>query len=67
MVEMPSIDSRTKDVLLASRVTRRISDLVRTMADKEGLHVSEWIRLLIVNELNRERTKSHNIDIILPV
>ena len=40
-----------KSVLIATRVTPRIEKLVKQMAYREGLYVSEWIRKIIVNEL----------------
>jgi hypothetical protein len=52
---MEATASQSKDVLLATRVTPHIRDLVQTMATKHGLYVSEWMRLLIVNELNRKK------------
>lgn len=42
-----------KNVLLATRVTPRIRDIVVQMAQHEGLNVSEWMRNLIVSELKR--------------
>jgi hypothetical protein len=45
--------SQTKDILLATRVTPRISENVKQMAYREGLTVSEWLRNLIVAELKR--------------
>jgi hypothetical protein len=44
---------QTKDILLATRVTPRISDNVKQMAYREGLNVSEWLRKLIVEELKK--------------
>jgi len=32
-------------------VTPRINELIKQMAYREGLHISEWIRNIIVNEL----------------
>jgi hypothetical protein len=40
-----------KSVLIATRVTPRISALIQQMADREGLYVSEWVRKLITAEL----------------
>jgi hypothetical protein len=45
--------SQTKDILLATRVTPRISENVKQMAYREGLNVSEWLRNLIVAELKK--------------
>jgi hypothetical protein len=45
---------QTKDVLLATRVTPRISENVKQMAYREGFTVSEWLRNLIVAELKRK-------------
>ena len=39
-------------MLIATRVTPRIITLVQQMADQEGLHVSEWVRKLIISELS---------------
>lgn len=43
----------TKDVLLATRVTPRISYNAKQLAYREGLNVSEWLRNLIVLELKK--------------
>ena len=43
----------TKDILLATRVTPRISENVKQLAYREGLTVSEWIRNLIVTDLKK--------------
>jgi hypothetical protein len=40
-----------KTVLLATRVTPRIRDIVVQMATHEGLNVREWLRNLIIMEL----------------
>lgn len=45
--------SNAKTILLATRVTPRINEYIRQMAYREGLHVSEWIRNIIVNELKK--------------
>jgi hypothetical protein len=45
--------SQTKDILLATRVTPRISRSVKQMAYREGLNVSEWLRNLIVAEMKK--------------
>jgi hypothetical protein len=45
--------SQTKDVLLATRVTPRISMSVKQMAYREGLNISEWLRNLIIEELKK--------------
>jgi len=45
--------SNSKDELLATRVTPRIKELVRIVATSEGLYTSEWMRMLIIKELNR--------------
>jgi hypothetical protein len=34
-------------------VTPRINELIKQMAYREGLHVSEWIRNVITNELKK--------------
>lgn len=43
-----------KSVLIATRVTPRIEKLVKQMAYREGLYVSEWIRKLIIDELSQK-------------
>jgi len=40
-----------KSVLLATRVTPGINKIVKQIAFREGLYVSEWIRQLIISEL----------------
>jgi hypothetical protein len=52
--EMDGGNSKTKSVLLATRVTPRIKDVVERMAIREGLSVSEWLRNLVVIELKKE-------------
>jgi hypothetical protein len=44
-----------KSVLIATRVTPRIEGLVKQMAFREGLYVSEWVRKLIIAELSRNQ------------
>ena len=46
-------NGNTKDILLATRVTPRISENVKQLAYREGLTVSEWIRNLIVADLKK--------------
>jgi len=50
---MPQKTGTPKTVLLATRVTPRIRDIVVQMASREGLNVSEWLRNLIIIELKR--------------
>lgn len=50
---MPQKSGTPKNVLLATRVTPRIRDIVVQMSHREGLNVSEWLRNLIINELKR--------------
>lgn len=50
---MPQKTGTPKNVLLATRVTPRIRDIVVQMAHREGLNVSEWLRNLIISELKR--------------
>ena len=45
--------SKTKTKLLATRVTPKIQELIKQMAYREGLYVSEWIRNVILNELKK--------------
>jgi hypothetical protein len=48
---MDRSNSNTKSVLVATRVTPKIKEVVEGMAVREGLSVSEWLRNLIVLEL----------------
>lgn len=50
---MPRKTGTPKTVLLATRVTPRIRDIVVQMAHREGFNVSEWLRNLIISELKR--------------
>ena len=50
---MPQKTRTPKNMLLATRVTPRIQDIVIQMAQREGLNVSEWMRNLIIMELKR--------------
>lgn len=50
-IEMGRSNGTPKSVLIATRVTPRINDLVKQMAHREGLYVSEWVRKLIIDEL----------------
>ena len=50
---MPQTSGTPKNVLLATRVTPKIRDIVVQMAQREGLNVSEWLRNLIISELKR--------------
>jgi hypothetical protein len=50
---MPKKTGTPKTVLLATRVTPRIRDIVVQMAHREGLNISEWMRNLIIGELKR--------------
>ena len=52
-IEMPQKTGVPKNMLLATRVTPRIRDIVVQMAQREGLNVSEWMRNLIIMELKR--------------
>ena len=45
--------SNPKTVLLATRVTPKINELIKQMAYREGLYVSEWIRSVITGELKK--------------
>ena len=51
--QLPQKTGTPKTVLLATRVTPRIRDIVVQMAHREGLNVSEWLRNLIISELKR--------------
>jgi hypothetical protein len=50
---MPRKSSNPKTVLIATRVTPRIKNIISQMAYREGLNVSEWLRNLIVVELKK--------------
>jgi hypothetical protein len=44
-----------KSILIATRVTPRINGLVKQMAHREGLYVSEWVRKIIIAELSKNK------------
>ena len=50
-----------KSILVATRLTPRIKELVEQMAYREGLNVSEWVRNIIINELKRNQILSNQI------
>ena len=50
---MSKTSSKSKSVMLATRVTPIINELVVRMSLREGLNKSEWIRNLIIAELKR--------------
>ena len=52
---MGKTTSKPKSVMLATRVTPLINDIVNQMAKREGLNKSEWIRNLIIAELKRSK------------
>ena len=52
---MDKTTSKPKSVMLATRVTPLINDIVNQMAKREGLNKSEWIRNLIIAELKRSK------------
>jgi hypothetical protein len=52
-VRMPNKSGVPKNVLLATRVTPHIMDIVVQMAHREGLNTSEWLRSLIISELKK--------------
>jgi len=41
-----------KNIHIATRVTPRIEGLIKQMAEREGLYVSEWVRKLVTAELD---------------
>jgi len=51
----PKKTGSPKNVLLATRVTPAIRDIVEQMSHREGLNVSEWLRNLIILELKRSQ------------
>lgn len=48
---MPKTKAETKATLLCTRVTTPIKDVITQQAAREGLTPSEWLRNLIVKEL----------------
>jgi hypothetical protein len=42
-----------KSVLIATRVTPRINEMIKQAANREGLYVSEWVRKVIITELSK--------------
>jgi len=52
---MPQKTRTPKNMLLATRVTPRIRDIVTQMAQREGLNVSEWMRNLIIMDPKRAK------------
>jgi len=55
-------------VLIATRVTPKIKNIIAQMAYREGLSVSEWLRNLIVVELKKNEAlpminRNSNFDI----
>ena len=54
-------NATSKTILVATRVTPRIKELVEQMAYREGLNVSEWVRNIIINELKRTQMLSNQI------
>ena len=50
---MPRKSLNPKTVLIATRVTPQIKEIIAQMAYREGLSVSEWLRNLIVVELKK--------------
>ncbi|MFQ6076995.1 MAG: hypothetical protein ACE5Z5_12855 [Candidatus Bathyarchaeia archaeon] len=48
---MPRTRAETKSTLLCTRVTASIKDVITQQASREGLTASEWLRNLIVKEL----------------
>ena len=59
---LSEFNQQSKNVLLATRVTPHISNIVKMMANREGLYVSEWIRALIVNELKKNKAFLYQIN-----
>ena len=50
-----------KSVLIATRVTPRINELVKRIANREGLYVSEWVRKIIIAELAKNDMLSNSL------
>ena len=57
--------SHSKSELLATRVTPRIIELVKIVAANEGLYASEWVRMLIIKELNSRNMLSTSLPDII--
>ena len=53
MFPMPRKGSDLKTELIATRVTPAIKRAISREARRVGLDVSEWLRMLIINELKR--------------
>lgn len=60
-INMKAKYSQSKDVLLSTRITPRIKELVKITAATEGLYPSEWMRMLIIKELNHKNMLTHKI------
>ena len=50
-----------KSVLVATRVTPRINEMVKQMANREGLYVSEWVRKIITSELSKNNLLGNSL------
>ena len=50
-----------KSVLIATRVTPRINELVKMVSNREGLYVSEWVRKIIISELSKNNMFSNTL------
>jgi len=50
---MSRTNFKSKSVLIATRVTPHIKDIISQIAEREGLNVSEWMRNLVVTELKK--------------
>ena len=50
-----------KSVLIATRVTPRINELVKRISNREGFYVSEWVRKIIIAELAKNDMLSNSL------
>lgn len=60
---MPKLRHKTKpmDEQMFVRMTERMAVRVRRQADVEGMKLGEWIRLAIVDKLNRAEVAGHGV------
>jgi hypothetical protein len=51
-----------KTKLIATRVTPRISRIIKAVAASEGLYASEWVRKVIITELKNSKLLTTSIN-----
>ena len=54
--------STPKTELIATRVTPRISRIIKAIAASEGLYASEWVRKVIIKELKSSKLLTTSIN-----